>query len=525
MAKRQRNEPVAEDESWLITYADAITLLMAFFVMLLSFSEINPAAFESVMAGIKNELGQREAPVRPLFNLAQNLNQIIDETDISPSLVESGFDELGVVIEFESRSFFAPGSAVLLPQAKTILIEIAFELEQPPYDLYFVDIEGHTDDSPINTPPGRANVPGVAGWEIVVENMGTVPQVALGLGSVAGLGAAHLAASHYSVMIKDRSAMFIAGPPIVEGIGQKLTKNELGGYKIQLRAGAVDHAVATEEEAFECARRFLSYLPSSVHELPPRGEQHDDPARRSEWLIDAIPRDIRKVYKMRPIIEAVVDEGSFFEMGRRYGRSFITGLARLDGWPVAVMASDPYSYGGAWTADTCRKVAKFVDLAETFHLPVVYLVDCPGFLVGKEAEETGTIKEGVRAMSAIWQTTMPWCAMIIRNVFGVAGAAHRNGGRFCTRHAWPSGRWGSLPLEGGIEAAYRADLDAALDRDAKLAEIQDRLNQLRSPFRSAESFWIEEIVDPRDTRTLLCDFANTAAPLREAGQYRHMMRP
>jgi len=346
---------------------------------------------------------------------------------------------------------------------------------------------------------GRANVPGVAGWEIVVENMGTVPQVALGLGSVAGLGAAHLAASHYSVMIKDRSAMFIAGPPIVEGIGQKLTKNELGGYKIQLRAGAVDHAVATEEEAFECARRFLSYLPSSVHELPPRGEQHDDPARRSEWLIDAIPRDIRKVYKMRPIIEAVVDEGSFFEMGRRYGRSIITGLARLDGWPVAVMASDPYSYGGAWTADTCRKVAKFVDLAETFHLPVVYLVDCPGFLVGKEAEETGTIKEG--------------------------GAAHRNGGRFCTRHAWPSGRWGSLPLEGGIEAAYRADLDAALDRDAKLAEIQDRLNQLRSPFRSAESFWIEEIVDPRDTRTLLCDFANTAAPLREAGQYRHMMRP
>ena len=372
---------------------------------------------------------------------------------------------------------------------------------------------------------GRANVPGVAGWEIVVENMGTVPRVALGLGSVAGLGAAHLAASHYSVMIKDRSAMFIAGPPVVEGIGQKLTKNELGGYKIQLRAGAVDHAVASEEEAFKCTRRFLSYLPSSVHELPPRGDQNDDPTRRIEWLIDAIPRNIRKVYKMRPIVEAVVDAGSFSEIGRQYGRSVITGLARLDGWPIALMASDPYSYGGAWTADTCRKVTKFVDLAETFHLPVVYLVDCPGFLIGKEAEETGTIKEGVRAMSAIWQTTTPWCAMIIRNVFGVAGAAHQNGGRFCPRHAWPSGRWGSLPLEGGIEAAYRGDLDAAVDRGAKLAEIENRLNKLRSPFRSAESFWIEEIVDPRDTRALLCDFANTAAPLRETGQFRHTMRP
>ena len=124
---------------------------------------------------------------------------------------------------------------------------------------------------------GRANVPGVAGWELVVENMGTIPRVALGLGSVAGLGAAHLAASHYSVMIKEKSALFVAGPPVVARTGQDLTKNELGGYQIQLKAGAVDHAVDTEEEAFECARKFLSYLPNSVYELPPRGEQNDDP--------------------------------------------------------------------------------------------------------------------------------------------------------------------------------------------------------------------------------------------------------
>jgi acetyl-CoA carboxylase carboxyltransferase component len=349
--------------------------------------------------------------------------------------------------------------------------------------------------------------------------------VGLGLGSVAGLGAAHLAASHYSVMIKDKSAMFVAGPPIVERTGQKLTKNELGGYKIQLRAGAVDHAVKTEEEAFECAKKFLSYLPPSVYELPPRGEQTDDPDRKVDWLIEAIPRDIRKVYKMRPIIEAVVDEGSFFEFSSQYGKSVITGFARLDGWPVAIMASDPYSYGGCWTADTCRKVIKFIDTAETFHLPIVNLSDCPGFQVGKLAEERGTIKEGVRAMAAIWQTKTPWCTFIVRNAFGVAGAAHRNGGRFCTRYAWPSGRWGSLPLEGGIEAAYRADIADADDPEAKLAEITERLEKLRSPFRSAETFWIEEIIDPRDTRRLLCDFANTVAPLREPGPSTHTMRP
>jgi acetyl-CoA carboxylase carboxyltransferase component len=238
-----------------------------------------------------------------------------------------------------------------------------------------------------------------------------------------------------------------------------------------------------------------------------------------------VPRDPRKVYKMRAIVEAVVDAGSFFEIAPLYGRSVITGLARLDGWPVALMASDPFFYGGTWTADTCQKVERFVDTAQTFHLPVVYLVDCPGFRIGLEAEQTGTIKQGVRAMSAIWQTTIPWCAVIIRNVFGVAGAAHQNGGRYCTRYAWPSGRWGSLPLEGGIEAAYRAEIDAAPEPKAKLREIEERLEKLRSPFRSAETFWIEEIIDPRDTRPLLCDFANLAAPLRTPGPFAHAMRP
>jgi acetyl-CoA carboxylase carboxyltransferase component len=326
-------------------------------------------------------------------------------------------------------------------------------------------------------------------------------------------------------MVKELSALFVAGPPVVERLGQKVTKNELGGWEIQLRAGAVDDAVDTEDEAFARARRFLSYLPSSIDDLPPRGPSADDPGRREPWLAEAIPRNPRKPYKIRPIVEAVVDTGSFFEIAPLYGRPIVTGLARLDGWPAALMASDPFFYGGAWTADACQKVERFVDIADTFHLPVVYLVDCPGFLIGLDAERSGTIKQGVRAMSAMWQTTVPWCAVIVRNSFGVAGAAHRNGGRYCLRYAWPSGRWGSLPLEGGIEAAYRADLDAASDRAAKMAEIEARLNKLRSPFRSAEAFWIEEIVDPRETRPLLCEFANLAAPLRRVGPSTHGMRP
>jgi acetyl-CoA carboxylase carboxyltransferase component len=367
---------------------------------------------------------------------------------------------------------------------------------------------------------GAANLPGGIGgnrwYRYTTENMARVPVVALGLGSVAGLGAARLAASHYSIMTR-ASAMFVAGPPVVKRLGQDLSKQDLGGAEIQTRAGAVDHAVETEKEAFLCARRFLSYLPSSVYELPPTVPCNDDPERSDEALMKAVPRSRRQVYKMRPIIEAVVDKGSFFEVATNFGRPVIVGLARLEGRAVLVLASDPFHYGGSWTADACQKVVRWVDFAETFHLPIVYLMDCPGFMIGLEAEKAATIRHGVRAMAAVNQTTVPWCTVIVRNSFGVAGVVHQPADRFSIRYAWPSAYWGSLPLEGGIEAAYRAEIDAAADPAAKLQEIEDRLNKLRSPFRSAEKFWVEEIIDPRKTRSLLCEFARLAEPLRTPG--------
>jgi acetyl-CoA carboxylase carboxyltransferase component len=349
--------------------------------------------------------------------------------------------------------------------------------------------------------------------------------VALALGSVAGLGGARLCLSHYSVMVKDTSAVFVAGPPVVERLGQPVTKQDLGGPAVQIAAGAVDDLAQDEDEAFAKARRFLSYLPSSAYELAPRAPCADPADRREESLLSIVPRDARQVYMMRRIVEAVVDRDSFFEMGRGYGRSIITGLARLDGWPVALMAGDPLHMGGAWTADAAQKITRFVDLAETFHLPVVHLVDCPGFSVGPEAEAAGTLRHGCRAIAAISQATVPWCSVIVRNVFGVGGAAHQPQTAVALRYAWPSARWGSLPLAGGVEAAYRAELDAAEDPAARLAEIEARLAALQSPFRTAEAFEVEDIVDPRETRPLLCEFANLAAPLRRPGRAAFTMRP
>ncbi len=372
---------------------------------------------------------------------------------------------------------------------------------------------------------GRTYVPTMANWQYAVDNLSKVPVVGLALGSVAGLGAARVATSHYSLMVEGISQIFAAGPPVVARVGQNVTKDELGGTEIHGRNGTVDDVVESEAEAFARTRRFLSYLPSSVYELPARTTPTDDPKRREEKLLSAVPRDPKKVYQMRPIINALVDQGSFFEIGKMWGRSIITGFARLDGWPVAVVASDPYHYGGGWTARASEKLIRFVDMAQTFHLPVVHLVDIPGFQIGVEAEEAATIRYGSRAMAAVYQATVPWCSILVRRVFGVAGAAHQSTGRLNIRYAWPSGEWGSLPIAGGLEAAYKGELEASSDPAAKLAEIEARLKQFTSPFRTAEQFLVEEIIDPRETRELLCDFANLAAPLRVAGPSSFGMRP
>jgi len=373
---------------------------------------------------------------------------------------------------------------------------------------------------------GRTYIPEVRGWETVVAHLAVAPSVSLALGSVAGIGAARVATSHYSLIVRDTAQMMIAGPALVDWakLGD-VSKEELGHARIHTRNGAIDDEVESEAEAFQRASTFLSYLPTSIDDLPPVIESNDSPSRREEFLIDVVPKDPRKVYKMRPIIEAVVDRGSFFEIGRAWGKSIICGLARLDGVPVAVFAEDPFVYGGAWTADSSRKLTRLIDLAGIFHLPLVHLVDCPGFLIGKQSEEDSTIRFGSQTLAALGQSPSPFVSVIVRKAFGVAGAANHKPGAHHIRVAWPSGDWGSLPIEGGIEVAYKAELAAAEDADAHLAAIKARLNRVRSPFRSAEHFEIEEIIDPRDTRRVLTNWVRLARRQLRPGAVAFGYRP
>ena len=364
----------------------------------------------------------------------------------------------------------------------------------------------------------RSYVPYVPDFDVSVELLATVPVVAAALGPVAGLGAARVAASHFSVMVRGTSQLFVAGPPVVRrALGREVTKEELGGSALQRASGAVDNEVASEDEAFAQIRRFLSYLPSSVWERPPRTEPDDDPERREEALLSLVPRERRRPHDARRLVELVVDRGSLFEIGRHFGRPLVTALARLDGIPVGVLANDPRQKGGAMDADAAAKLVRFVDLCDTFHLPIVNFVDNPGFEIGVEAERRGTIRHGVRALFAVYQASVPWCSILVRRCFGVAGAGHGAHHRLNLRYAWPSAEWGSLPIEGGVEAAYRRQLEAAPDPEALRAELEARLASLRSPLLTAEAFGIEEIIDPRETRPLLVEWARRAWEILASG--------
>ncbi|NQZ95031.1 MAG: propionyl-CoA carboxylase [Myxococcales bacterium] len=360
----------------------------------------------------------------------------------------------------------------------------------------------------------------------IARAMATAPVVSAAVGAVAGFPAARLVASHFAIMTRHTAQVLIAGPAVVErAVGESLTKEELGGAAVHARSGVVDNVVEDEVAAFEMIRRFLSYLPTNVGELAPHGSRDDDPERCEEALLSIIPRNRRQIYDMRKLLAHVVDAGSLFEMTSGYGRAQITAFARLDGQPVGVLANDTRYYAGSMTADGGRKVRRFVDLCDTFHLPIVSFVDEPGFMIGSKAEEAATIRFGAEALFAVVQSTVPWASVIVRKTYGVAAAAHFGPGAHVL--SWPSAEGGALPLEGGIAVAFRREIEAAPDPEEKRRELEARFAGARSPFPRAESFGVNDLIDPRRTRPALCDWIRFVQPrLRDnIGPRSYAIRP
>ena len=358
---------------------------------------------------------------------------------------------------------------------------------------------------------GRTYVPFNPGWDAMTALLAQVPVVTAALGPVAGLGAVRLVTSHVSVMVRELSQVFVAGPAVVEaGMGEVLGKEQLGGWQVAARAGTVDLVADSEAEALDLVRQVLGYLPANAWQLPPVIEASDPVDRRDEALRELVPRSRRSPYDVRRLLLSAFDEGSVLELGRLHAPGTVTALARLGGRPVAVLASDPKVYGGGMTAAGADKQARFVDLADTFRLPVVHLVDQPGFVIGSASEAAAVVRHGARALAAVEQSRVPWASVLVRRCFGVAGAGHRPLGRWSYRVAWPSGDWGSLPIEGGLEVAFKRILAESPDAAGLKDEIAARLEAVRSPFRTAEAYLVEEVVDPADTRPLLCEWAASA---------------
>ncbi len=359
---------------------------------------------------------------------------------------------------------------------------------------------------------GHAVFPGVHGFEQSVALMAQVPVVSAVLGTAAGGPAGRAILSHFTVMVKDTAQVFAAGPPVVQrSLGQAITKEELGGAQLAVDiAGTIDNAVADEAACFATIRRFLSYMPRNVWELPPASPTDDPPDRCEQALLSIVPRDRRKPYNMRKLIELVVDRGSVFEIQPTFGKAVITALARLDGRVVGVIANNPMIYGGAIDVRAARKQTHFIELCDCFHIPIVFLVDVPGFMVGRDAEAAATLREGMRSVYVALQASVPMYTVVIRKCYGMAGMGATDKNGLDLKIAWPSAEWGSLPIEGGVAAAFRREIAQHADPKAREAEIEAQLRALASPFRTAEAFGVEDIVDPRETRPYLCRFVAAA---------------
>ncbi len=363
-------------------------------------------------------------------------------------------------------------------------------------------------------------------FRIIADAMGQVPVASAAMGAVAGFPAGRLVASHFAVMTRHTAQVLIGGPALVtRALGVNMTKDELGGAEVHAASGIVDNIAEDEHDALAQIRRFLGYLPSSVWERTPRGQSDDDPERMEQELLSAVPRDTNRPFDMRAIVEMVVDRQSFFELGAAFGPSQICGLARLAGQPVGVLANDNRHAAGAMTAEAAQKYRRFVEMCDTFHLPVVNFVDQPGFMIGPAAERAGTIRYGMAAVSAACQATVPWAAIQVHKGFGVATAAHYAPDAYVL--SWPSVETGALPLEGGVAVAFRREIAKAADPAAKRGELEEQLRSARSPFPAAESFAVHELIDPRETRPFLCRWIEWIQPRLETltGPVRFTMRP
>lgn len=398
--------------------------------------------------------------------------------------------------------------------AKTLYTEkLAIEMKLPMVKL----TDGSSGGGSVSSieKMGFSYVPPMQGFDIVQKqlNMG-IPNLGAVLGPAIGLGAARVVSCHFSVMAGDIGSLFNAGPNVVKNatFEEGLSFTDLGGPGMHCTNGTIDNLAADEEGCFEQIRTVLGYLPNCGTQVPPVLVCDDPVDRVSPELRTVIPRKRERMYDPRRVINTVVDADSFFEIGHLWGRTAIVGLARMGGKPVGILSNNPEILTGAIDAAGSQKLTRHLKFCDVFNLPIIQFVDVPGYAVGTVAERTATMRWGVELTKAYYTTTVPIFSVILRKAYGVAGGVMVDCREPHTRVAWPSGEWGSLPLDGGIEVGHSHELrqigkekgpEAMKER---YRELEQMYRRLMNPVRTANHFSVEDIIDPANTRGLVAEW-------------------
>jgi acetyl-CoA carboxylase carboxyltransferase component len=336
-----------------------------------------------------------------------------------------------------------------------------------------------------------------------VTMSGVVPQVAALMGPCAA-GTAYIPGlADFVPMVKGRGSMALAGPHLTKAVtGEDVTQEELGGSRIHTRVSGVgDLEVESDEDCIAAVRDYLSYFPQHCEEPPPQREVSDPVDRMDDELLDILPDSPRKPYDMYDVIERIVDDGERFDMKPRWARTIITCLARMGGRPVGIVANQPKHLGGILENDSADKAARFVNLCDAYGIPLLFLMDVPGFMVGTKVEQAGIIRHGAKMLYAVSRATVPKITVVVRKAYG-AGYYVMNGRAYEPDLivAWPSAEISVMGPEGAVNIIFRKQIEAADDADATRADMIEGIRKTIDPYIAAGNALIDDIIDPRETR-------------------------
>jgi len=374
-------------------------------------------------------------------------------------------------------------------------------------------------------------LPAVFHHIMIARMSGVAPQIGVVMGPSAGDSSLVGSLLEFIIMVKGTGMLAAGGPPIVlTATGEQVSKQELGGVEVHcVISGVADNPAEDDRDAILVAKRYLSYLPSNAWEYPPSVPPDDDPERKDDELLEILPSNPRQPYDMKRIINCIVDRGSFFEIKPLYAPMMITGLARMNGHPVGIVANQPLVYAGAITAKAAQKERHFIDLCSSYHIPLVFLVDVPGVMTGPDSEREGALRYGLAVAYSLAWANVPKITVVVRKAFGFGGCAMCGYGAGQTLTlAWPTADFGSLPMSSGLLAAYGADLATSKDPEALKKQLEEAYKKYCGPYPAAAIFNVDDVIDPRETRpriTRALDLALSRRSVPPSPVMRHGVMP